>query len=259
MTDSRLLHGKIALITGSSRGIGAALARGFSEEGATVVLNCIRNRDRAESLLQEIRQVSPDSCLQPFDVSKRASVQRAVKELVGRYGRIDILINNAGILESRPLLEIDDPLLDNTLAVNLKGALYCIQEVVPHMSRAVGSIINVSSISEHSPFPNSAHYAMSKAGVKMLSRCAALELADRQIRVNTLIPGIISTDIDPAYRDKRLMQRMKRIIPLQRIGEPADLVGAAVFLASDSARYITGTEILVDGGFMLFAEKNPPV
>ena len=259
MTESRLLHGKIALITGSSRGIGAALAKGFAAEGASVILNCLHSRGRAESLLEEIRRVSADSCLQLFDVSERAAVHRAVQEAVERYGRIDILVNNAGILESRPFLEIDDQLLDKTLAVNLKGALYCIQEVAPHMSQAGGSIINVSSISEHSPFPNSAHYAMSKAAVKMLSRCAALELADRQIRVNTLIPGIISTDIDPAYRDEPLMRRMQRIIPLQRVGEPFDLVGAAVFLASDSARYITGIEILVDGGFMLFAEKNPPV
>jgi NAD(P)-dependent dehydrogenase (short-subunit alcohol dehydrogenase family) len=253
-----MLEGKVALVTGSSRGIGAAIAIGFAREGATVIVNCRSSEDRGREVLAEVRETSPRSDLLVFDVSDWSAVGSAVMEISSRFGRIDVLVNNAGVLEGRPLLEIDEELVDRTFAVNVKGSLCCLQKAAALMKEAGGgSIINVSSISQSSPFFSSCHYAMSKASLLMLTRCAALELGPFGIRVNSLIPGIVETEIDPAYQDDALMRRMRAIIPLRRIGAPRDLVGAAVFLASDTSRYVTGTDILVDGGFSLFQDKNP--
>jgi NAD(P)-dependent dehydrogenase (short-subunit alcohol dehydrogenase family) len=254
-----MLEGKIALVTGSSRGIGAAIARGFAREGATVILNCRSSEAMAREVLASVREASPRSDLMLFDVADPAAVARAVNDILSRFPRIDVLVNNAGVLEGRPLLEIDEALLERTFAVNVVGSLSCLQRAAQGMRRTGGgSIINVSSISQSSPFSGSCAYAMSKAAVMMLTRCAALELGPLGIRVNSLIPGIVETDIDPAYKDEALMGRMRGIIPLRRTGVPVDVVGGAVFLASDASLYVTGTDLLVDGGFSLFQDKNPP-
>ena len=253
-----LLEGKVALVTGSSRGIGAAIAAGFADEGATVVVNCRSSEKRAEEVLAAVRRTSPRSTLMRFDVADAAGVRRAVSDIATRFGRIDVLVNNAGILEARGLLDIDEELVERTFGVNVKGGLFCLQAVAARMKeQGGGSVINVSSLSQSSPFFNSCHYAMSKAAVMMLTRCAALELGPYRIRVNSLIPGIVETEIDPGYRDEALMRRMRAIIPLGAVGAPPDMVGAAVFLASDASAYVTGTDIVVDGGFSLFQDKNP--
>jgi 3-oxoacyl-[acyl-carrier protein] reductase len=253
-----MLEGKVALVTGSSRGIGAAIAKGFAREGATVIVNCSSSGDLGREVLAAVRQTSPRSDLMVFDVADGDGVTGAVCDIVSRFGRIDVLVNNAGIAEGRPLLEIDEALVDRIFAVNVKGSFHCLQAVARRMKElGGGSIINISSISQSSPFFNSCHYAMSKASLMMLTRCAALELGPHKIRVNSLIPGIVDTDIDPLYRDEGMMRRMRAIIPLRSIGTPPDLVGAALFLASDASQYVTGTDLLVDGGFSLFQDKNP--
>lgn len=253
-----LLDGKVALVTGSSRGIGAAIAKGFAREGCTVVVNYNKSKNDAEKVLSEVRMYSKFSLAKKFDVSKKEEVKDSINEIIKKLDKIDILVNNAGITMSCSFLELEERDLEEVLATNLKGSFYCTQMVVGHMiKRKSGKIINVTSMSQFSPFYNSVHYAMSKGALGMLTKCIALELGKYNIQVNSLIPGIIKTEIVNAYKDESLMKRMEKIIPLRRIGVPNDIVGAAIFLASSMSDYITGTEILVDGGFCLFENKNP--
>jgi len=253
-----LLKDRIALITGSSRGIGAAIAKGFAREGCTVIVNYNKSKEAGEKVLNEARKHTNDSIILKFDVSKKAEVDSAVEKIINQFGKIDILVNNAGIVKNSSFIDSKEADLDAILDINLKGSYYCAQAVAKYMiERRYGKIINLTSISQFSPFFNSVHYAMTKSGLKMLTRCTALELGEHNICVNSLIPGIIKTEIVDGYKDKDLLKRMKRIIPLNRIGEPEDMVGAAIFLASSLSDYITGIDILVDGGFCLFKDKNP--
>jgi NAD(P)-dependent dehydrogenase (short-subunit alcohol dehydrogenase family) len=223
-----------------------------------VVLNCRSSVESGEQVLREIRQFSPKSILLPADVSKKEEVQRLIDEIVNLFQRIDVLVNNAGILKGAEFLRVQTEDVNEMFEVNVLGSLYCLQQAAAQMiKQGYGSVINVTSISQFSPFFNSVPYALSKSALQMLTRCAALDLSKHNIRVNSLIPGIIKTDIDHGYRDEAFMERMRKIIPLGRVGEPLDMVGAALFLASDLSAYVTGIDILVDGGFMLFKDKNP--
>jgi len=253
-----LLRNRVALVTGSSRGIGAAIVKGYAREGARVVVNYNKSRKAGQEVFEEVKKTSNDSMLLGFDVSKKDQVDSAVKKIIERYGRIDILVNNAGIVLSSSFLDIKEKDLDRLISINFKGSLYCAQAAVRSMiDNKYGKIINMTSISGFSPFFDSTHYAMTKAGLAMMTRNMALELGKYNIMVNSLIPGIIKTEIVPGYDDEELMQRMKRIIPMDRIGYPQDMVGAAIFLASPLSDYVSGIEILVDGGFSLFKDKNP--
>jgi 3-oxoacyl-[acyl-carrier protein] reductase len=196
--------------------------------------------------------------LMGFDVSKKDQVDSAVNKIIGRYGRIDILVNNAGIVLSSGFMDVKEKDLDKLIDINFKGSLYCAQAAAKSMiENKYGKIINMTSISGFSPFFDSTHYAMTKAGLAMMTKNMALELGKYNIMVNSLIPGIIKTEIVPGYDDEELMQRMKGIIPMDRIGYPEDMVGAAIFLASPLSDYVSGIEVLVDGGFSLFMDKNP--
>ena len=253
-----ILKDKIALITGSSRGIGAAIAKGFAKEGCIVVINYSNPKEPYNEVLKEVKKYTKESIILKFDVSRRSEVNKSIVKIINKFGKIDILVNNAAILNPSPFMLIDNNLLNKTLDVNLKGSFYCAQEVTKHMIKNnYGKIINISSVSQFTPFYESVHYAMSKSAIKMLTRCLALELGEYNINVNSIVPGIIKTDIIKDYKDKNLMNRMLKIMPLKKIGYPEDIVGAAIFLASKSSDYITGTDIIVDGGFSLFKEKQP--
>ena len=253
-----LLKDRVALVTGSSRGIGAAIAKGFAEQGCRVVVNYNRSKEAGEKVYDAVRKSSPDSMIMGFDVSEKAQVDKAVGKIIREYGKIDILVNNAGIVMSSSFMELTEEEVDRIININLKGSLYCAQAAARSMiGNKYGKIINMTSISGFSPFFNSTHYAMTKSALKMMTRNMALELGEYNIMVNSLIPGIIKTEIVPGYEDGGLMDRMKRIIPLGRIGYPEDMVGAAVFLASSMSDYVSGIDVLVDGGFILFKDKNP--
>jgi NAD(P)-dependent dehydrogenase (short-subunit alcohol dehydrogenase family) len=256
--STMLLQNTVALVTGSSRGIGAAIARGFARQGATVIVNYFRSSEAAKEVLATVRKSSPESLALEMDVSDQTAVNAAVRRIIDRFGRIDVLVNNAGVLEGGSVLGLGAADIDRIMRVNLHGAVHCIQAVTGSMKdRKNGSLIKIGSISQFSPFYDSVAYAMSKGALRMLTRCSALELAPFDIRVNTVVPGIIRSDIDPKYQDEKLMVRMRKAVPLKRIGTPEDVVGAVVFLASRLSVYVTGIDILVDGGFMLFKEKNP--
>ncbi len=246
------LEDKRALVTGGSRGIGRAIALGLAREGADVAVNYRRSRGDAESAVREIGQMGRRSVAVQGSTDSRADVERFVAEAHDGLGGLDILVNNAGILKRTPFLEIAEEEWDAILDVNLKGCFLVGQAVARRMVAAgtPGAIVNVSSAGQAVAGPNLAHYCVSKAGVAMLTKEMALELAPHNIRVNAVAPGLIETDINradiaqDAFREGRLAR-----IPLGLIGAPDDVAGAVVFLASnDEARLMTGASVFVDGG-----------
>ena len=246
------LEGKRALVTGGSRGIGRAIALGLAREGADVAVNYRRSRGDAESAVRAIVQLGRRAVAVQGSTDSRSDVERFVAEAHDFLGGLDIVVNNAGILKRTPFLEIDEEEWDAILDVNLKGYFLVGQAVARRMAEAgtAGAIVNVSSAGQAVAGPNLAHYCVSKAGVEMLTKEMALELASHNIRVNAVAPGLIETDINradiaqDAFREGRLAR-----IPLRLIGAPEDVVGAVVFLASnDEARLMTGASVFVDGG-----------
>jgi NAD(P)-dependent dehydrogenase (short-subunit alcohol dehydrogenase family) len=246
------LSGRRALVTGGSRSIGRGLALGLAREGADVVVNFRTDRAAAERTATDVRALGRRAAVVQGDTSVSADVRRFVAAAVEALGSVDLLVNNAGILRRTPFLEIADAEWDAILDTNLKGYFLVGQAVARHMieRRTAGAIVNVSSAGQLVAAPNLTHYCVAKAGVEMLTKQMALELAPHRIRVNAVCPGLIETDLnrkdiaDPAFRERRLAR-----IPLKEIGTPDDVAGAVVFLASsDEARLVTGASVFIDGG-----------
>ena len=241
---------KVALVTGGSRGMGRAIALGFAREGADVAVNYRSHEDEALSAVKEVQKLGRRAIAVRADVASAGEVRAMVDRVIQEFGRIDILVNNAGILRRAPFLEITEAEWDSILDTNLKGCFLVTQAVAREMvKRQSGVIINMSSIGQQVAGPNVAHYNTSKGGVAQLTRQAALELVDYGIRVNAICPGLIETDMNrqdiaqDEFRAKRLAG-----IPMKVIGKPEDVVGAALFLASDESRLVTGTHLFVDAG-----------
>jgi NAD(P)-dependent dehydrogenase (short-subunit alcohol dehydrogenase family) len=250
------LAGKNAIITGAGSGIGRAIAIGFAAEGAGVVVADIV-ADRARSTTAEIRSAAAAAEAVTMDVSRREDVERTLEIALATFGRVHILVSVAGMATVRPFLELPDAEWDEIMAVNLKSQYLCGQVVGRHMAeRGGGSIINVTSQVADVAQPMSAHYHASKGGGKMLTKAMALDLAEFNIRVNALAPGLtdggdqswMDTDRGRAWRPHR--EKLLERIPMHRAARPDEMVGAAVFLASDEASYVTGSTVLVDGGYL---------
>jgi glucose 1-dehydrogenase len=246
------LEGRRALVTGGARGIGRGIALGLAGEGADVVIGYRSDRPTAERTAAEISALGRRAAIVPGDTSARADVERLVGAAVDALGGLDLLVNNAGILKRTPFLDIDERDWDAILDTNLKGYFLVGQAVARHMidRAAAGAIVNVSSAGQLVAAPNLTHYCVAKAGIEMLTKQMALELAPHRIRVNAVCPGLIETDLnrkdiaDPAFRERRLAR-----IPLKEIGTPADVAGAVVFLASNQeARLVTGASLFIDAG-----------
>lgn len=251
MADSLFdVSGQVVLVSGGSRGIGRALAAGFARRGATVV---ITGREEV-SLKAAAAEISADgSAVEPVvcDVSRVDDIRYAVSHVVTTHGRIDTLLNVAGVNIRQPTLEFSEEQFDFVADINLKGAFFVAQEVGRQMVRqGRGSLINIDSLNTYAPVRNVTPYAMSKGGVVMMTRSMALEWGPRGVRVNTIAPGFILTDLtrklwsDPAMKTWGLTNT-----PLGRMGQPEDMVGAAVFLASDASAFMSGQVVRVDGGF----------
>lgn len=245
----RRLEGKIALVTGAGRGIGRGISLAFAAEGAVVAVSDLE-REAAQAVAGEITENGGIAIAFELDVAKKEHIERGVATVLAAYGRIDILVNNAGVVKSSDFVELTHELIDWHFNVNVKGVVEVSQPVVRSMiENGGGRIINISSISEKIVARRQAHYAATKGAVKMLTRGMAVELAPHNILVNAISPGIIDTRInknllgDPARREYALGR-----IPLGRAGTPEEVAGAAVFLASPDARYVTGCTIFVDGG-----------
>ena len=242
------LAGKIAVVTGGSRGIGRATSIALAEAGALVLVNYRSNEEAAKQTLSLIEEAGGQAELVCFDVADPESVDRGLKAAIERHGRIDILVNNAGISIDQLLLRVSPKDLDMTWATNVNGPIYCAKACIrPMMKKRWGRVINLSSVVAESGNPGQAVYSSSKAALLGLTRTLAREYASRGITVNAVAPGFIETDMTADLSDAG-KQGIIDQTPLGRIGRPEEVAAAVVFLASEEASYITGQVVRVNGG-----------
>ena len=253
------LEGKIALVTGSSQGIGQGVAVRLAQEGAKIVVNFHSHPEGADDTLKQIHDAGSEGIAIQADLGQTAEIDSLIQQSLAKYGQIDILVNNAGLEKRAPFWEVTEADYDLVLEVNLKGVFFTTQAFVKQLisRKAPGRVINMSSVHEELPFPHFASYCASKGGLKMLCRDLAIELAPFNITVNNVAPGAIETRINTKLlNDKDKLAALLANIPLRRLGEPGDVAGAVLFLASSDANYITGTTIIVDGGLLWNYEEQ---
>jgi NAD(P)-dependent dehydrogenase (short-subunit alcohol dehydrogenase family) len=250
--DGINLKGKRALITGGSQGIGAQICRELASHGATIFINYFTDSGQAEALASEIRTAfNVDVCIGRADVSKRSEVVEMFELMDRTFNGIDILINNAGTESNSHILDMDETEWDRVNNVNLKGPFLCAQQAGLRMEKSGGGvIINISSIHDTVPRKGLAHYCSAKGGLKILTKCLALELAESNIRVISVAPGAIETEMNREEIAKFGVHKFERWIPQGRIGKVTDVSPTIVFLCSDMASYMTGIDIYLDGGYM---------
>jgi 3-oxoacyl-[acyl-carrier protein] reductase len=245
------LSGRVALVTGSGRGIGQAIAIKLAEVGANVIINDIGDVSTVESVVEEIRSMNRESTAIMADVSSSSDVDRMIEEATTAFGKIDILVNNAGITRDQLLMRMSDEDWDNVISVNLKSVFLCTRAVLRNMvKQRWGRIINISSIAAITGNPGQANYTSAKAGIIGFTRTVAREVASRSITVNAIAPGFIDTQMTQQLNESQ-QQELKKLIPVGFIGTPRDIAEAAAFLASEEARYITGQVLNVNGGMAL--------
>lgn len=246
-----LLDGKVALVTGASRGIGRAIAIRLAAEGAKVAINFAGNTEKAEAVKAEIEAAGGEALLVQANVADAAAVEEMVAKVVEAFGGIDVLVNNAGITRDGLLVRMKDEDFDAVLDTNLKGVFYCTKAVSKlMMKKRSGRIVNMTSVVGVNGNAGQTNYAAAKAGVIGFSKSAAKELASRGITVNMVAPGFIDTDMTSVLSDKAKEAALAGI-PLQRMGTPENVADAVAFLVSDQAAYITGQVIHVDGGMVM--------
>jgi 3-oxoacyl-[acyl-carrier protein] reductase len=245
-----ILQEQVALVTGGARGIGRQIALTFAQEGADVALFDVTPQP-LEQTAEELRRLGRRVEALPVDVTDGRQVDEGVAKVLDKLGRLDILINNAGITRDGLLIRMDDAQWDRVLEINLKGAFLCTRAVARHMLRKRrGRIVSIASIVGLTGNAGQANYAASKAGVIGLTKAVAKELASRGITCNAIAPGFITTEMTDALPDEA-RQRLMAAIPMGVLGEPADVAQAALFLVSEAARYITGHVLVVDGGLAM--------
>ena len=243
------LAGRNAIVTGGSRGIGAAVARRLAADGARVAVVYRSNRDEADAVVSAIRESGAEAIAVQADVADATSVNAMVSTVREAFGAIDIVINNAGILEGQPIGSIDAASFDAQFRTNALSVILVTQAVLPHVPARGGHIVNVSSSLVYRPRAGLSVYAASKAAVGALTHAFAIELGPRNITVNAVAPALTRTDMTAPIPDE-VKARMRESTPLGRLGEPEDIADAIAFLASDEARWITGRTLMTDGGFI---------
>ena len=246
-----MLKGKVAVVTGASRGIGRAVALKLASMNATVIVNYAGSKDKAESVVKEIQEMGKTAEAIQCDVSDFEQCSQLIQQVQEHYGRIDILVNNAGITKDGLLMGMSEEAFDRVIETNLKGTFNCIRFAArPMIRQKSGCIINMASVVGVAGNAGQANYAASKAGVIGLTKTAARELASRGIRVNAIAPGFIETDMTEVLSDK-VKEASVSQIPLGHFGKPEDVANLAAFLASEAAAYITGQVIHCDGGMVI--------
>lgn len=247
------LEGKVALVTGGAQGIGRAIALRLAREGAAVALEDRVANDRARETFAQVQATGARACLIEGDVGKVEADQQVIAEAVARLGRVDILINNAGVERRAGFLDVTEADYDLVLDVNLKGVFFLTQAFARHVRDRGdgGRVVNISSVHEELPFPHFASYCASKGGVKMLMRDLSVELAPLGITINNVAPGAVETPINAhLMSDPALMAALMKNIPLKRLGSPEEIAGAVAFLCSGDASYMTGSTLVIDGGLL---------
>lgn len=258
-TSAPRLAGLVALVTGSSKGIGRGIAQRFALEGADVVINYNSDPMGAEEAVAEVRRAGRRAAAIQANLGSLADVQRLVDAAVSEMGRLDVLVNNAGIETHAPFWDVTERDFDRVLNVNLKGVFFATQAFVRHLrsTNRQGRIVNISSVHEELPFPNFAAYCASKGALRMLTRTLSVELGPLGITINNIAPGAIETPINTALlNDPQKLRSLISQIPLQRLGQPSDVAGLAAFLASPDAAYVTGSTFTIDGGLTWFYEEQ---
>ena len=258
------LAGHTAIITGASSGNGLAVAEGLAGAGAAVVINYRSDEDSANSLAERIGERGGRAIAVQADVSQEQEVGRLFDAAADAFGRIDVLVSNSGVQKDAPVADLSLDDWNTVIDINLTGQFLCAREAVRRFrsqpesarpSRSAGTIIAMSSVHELIPWAGHVNYAAAKGGVRMLTRTLAQEVAPDRIRVNAIAPGAIRTPINQeAWETPEALEKLLRLIPYGRIGEPEDVARAAVWLASDEADYVTGTTLFVDGGMSLYPE-----
>jgi NAD(P)-dependent dehydrogenase (short-subunit alcohol dehydrogenase family) len=250
------LDGKVALVTGGGRGIGRGCAHALAQAGADVSINYVSAPDEATSLVKELQTLGRRAIAVQGDVSRAADATRMVAETVQGLGRLDVLVNNAGVLSFEPFLEMRESTWDHVMAVNLKGTFLVAQAAARAMAAAKtsGRIINMASIASGGVgigFPGVAHYTASKGGIVAMTETMAIELGPLGITVNAVAPGVIDTDMTKGMlSDEPARKTMLARIPVGRVGRPNDVAAVVAFLASDEAAYCSGSVFYVDGGWL---------
>lgn len=246
-----MLKGKVALVTGASRGIGRQIAIKLAEHGAKVIINYNGSVDKANETLEIIMKSNGEACISCFDVSDEEACKKEIDELLKEHGHIDVLVNNAGITKDKLLMGMSEDDFTSVINTNLLGSFHTIKFLIRNfIKQKGGSIINISSVSGVIGNPGQANYSASKAGIIGLTKSVAREYASKGIRVNAIAPGFINTDMVENMAETAKKQ-IEDKIPLGRLGNPSEIAELAAFLASDRASYITGQVICVDGGMSM--------
>ena len=244
---SKPLKDKVAIVTGSSRGIGAEIARTLAGAGAKVIVNYIVNRKAGEAVCADITKAGGESVAIRADVSHPAEARILFDAAIGRFNRVDILVNNAGVLLSSKIADISDEEFDRVLSVNIKGVFYALREAATRLSDG-GRVVSLSSTVTQLMLPNYGAYAASKGAVEQLTRIFARETGERGITANIVSPGPVNTDMFMAGKTEETIRRMANMSFMGRIGEPADIARVVLFLVSNEAGWVTGQNISVSGG-----------
>ncbi len=248
------LKNKVVVITGARRGMGRADALLFAQKGAKVVVSDISQED-CQKVVDQIEKKGGQAIAVKCDVSQKQEVDNLFQKTIEKFGRVDVLVNNAGICEFKPFLEMTEEEWDRTLDINLKGYFLCAQAAAKEMAKQKsGVIVNVASVAMGQVgvgFLNIVHYCASKGGIAAMTEAMALELAPYNIRVNAIAPGMIETPmLDSIKQDPKAMEGILARVPLNRMGKPEEIADLVVFLASDKSSYITGSIVVIDGGWL---------
>jgi 3-oxoacyl-[acyl-carrier protein] reductase len=249
-TNSKKLAGKVAVVTGASKGIGAGIARHFAAEGAAVVVNYSSAKQDADRVVDEIAKRDGTAIAIQANVSKKAEVERLFAEAEKAFGKVDILVNNAGVYEFAPLEEVSEQQFHRMFDTNVLGMLLVTQEALKHFKSGGGSIINIGSLASSLTPPTGAVYNATKAAVDAITRTLAKELGPHKIRVNSINPGMVITDgvISAGFHESDMRKMFESQTPLGRVGETDDIAPAAVFFASDDSAWISGETLVIAGG-----------
>jgi glucose 1-dehydrogenase len=258
------LRNQIAVVTGASSGIGRGCALALARAGAAVAVNYRSSPDDAKAVVAEIERAGGRAVALQADVSRESDVERLFSETIARFGTVDILVANAGIQKDAPFKDLSLADWQKVIDVNLTGYFLCARAAVreflrrglkPEISRSAGKIVFVSSVHEVIPWAGHVNYASSKGGISLLMKSLAQEVLEQKIRVNSVAPGAIRTEINrPAWESEKAMRELLRFIPYGRIGEPDDVGRAVAWIASDEADYVAGTTLFIDGGMTLYPE-----